>query len=62
MKRNLCPTVEAEGRDWRFCGVWARNCKEWLLTELAGLHYNITNVGFYEAMSPNSSDFIIKQT
>jgi long-subunit acyl-CoA synthetase (AMP-forming) len=29
---------------------------------LAGMHYNMTNVGFYDAMNPSAVDFIIKQT
>ena len=62
MKLDLCPQVNAEGRPWRFCGIWARNRQEWLTTEFAGMHYNITNVGFYEAMGPAAADYIIKQT
>lgn len=59
---GLCPDFEAEGRSWRFCGIWARNRQEWLTTLLAGMHYNITNVGFYDAMSVQAVDFIMKQT
>jgi long-subunit acyl-CoA synthetase (AMP-forming) len=29
---------------------------------LAGMHYKITNVGFYDAMSVKAVDFIIEQT
>lgn len=28
----------------------------------AGMHYNITNVGFYDAMSVNAVDYIMNQT
>lgn len=62
MKMNFCPEHEAEGRQWRFVGIWARNRQEWLTTLLAGMHFNITNVGFYDAMSINAVDFILKQT
>ena len=51
MVNKLCPEIEAEGRTWRFCGVWARNRQEWFTTLFAGMHFNITNVGFYDAMS-----------
>lgn len=62
MHFNLCPTHKAEGIEWRFCGIWARNRAEWLTTLLAGMHYKITNVGFYDAMSIQAVDYIIKQT
>jgi len=29
---------------------------------LAGMHYKITNVGFYDAMSVKAVDFIMEQT
>jgi len=61
MKLKFCPEHDAEGRTWRFCGIWARNRQEWMLTLLAGMHYNITNVGFYDAMSIQAVDYILKQ-
>ena len=47
---------------WRFIGIWAKNRPEWLTTLLAGMHYGITTVGFYDAMGPESVDFILNQT
>lgn len=61
-KLGLCPDFEAEDKTWRFCGIWARNRQEWLTTLLAGMHYNITNVGFYDAMNTKAVDFIMEQT
>jgi long-subunit acyl-CoA synthetase (AMP-forming) len=62
MVNRLCPEIEAEDRNWRFCGVWARNRQEWFTTLFAGMHFNITNVGFYDAMSIQAVDFILNQT
>jgi long-chain acyl-CoA synthetase len=62
MKLGLCPVHKAENDEWRFCGVWARNRAEWLTTLLAGMHFRITNVGFYDAMSIQAVDYILKQT
>jgi long-chain acyl-CoA synthetase len=59
MKLDFCPEMQAENKAWRFCGIWARNRQEWLTTELAMMHFNITNVGFYEAMGINAADYII---
>lgn len=59
---DLCPDFQAEGRSWRFCGVWARNRQEWMTTLLAGMHYDITNVGFFDAMGVSAVDFVLKQT
>lgn len=62
MKNNFCPEHDAEGRTWRFCGIWARNRQEWMVTLLAGMHFNITNVGFYDAMNIQAVDYILNQT
>jgi len=51
MLKNLCPEIEGEGKMWRFIGVWAKNRWEWTNTLLAGMHYKITTVGFYDAQS-----------
>ena len=59
---QLCPKVEAEGKTWRFIGVWAKNCWEWTNTLLASMHIQVTTVGFYDAQSQEQVDFIIKQT
>jgi long-subunit acyl-CoA synthetase (AMP-forming) len=62
MKLSLCPIHKAEDTEWRFCGIWARNRAEWCTTLLAGMHFNITNIGFYDAMSAPAVDYIINQT
>jgi len=59
MKLGLCPVHKAEDLEWRFCGIWARNRAEWLTTLLAGMHFKITNVGFYDAMSITAIDYIV---
>lgn len=62
MNLNLCPQIEGEGKLWRFIGVWQKNRREWTETLLASMHYNITTVGFYDAMSAEQVDFILNQT
>ena len=47
---------------WRFLGIWAKNCEEWTVSLLAAMHYKITAVGFYDAMSVEQVDFITNQT
>lgn len=61
-KLNLMSLVEAEGREWRFMGVWSKNRWEWLATHLADMHYNVTTVGFFDAMGSASVEYILKQT
>ena len=51
MLRSLCPAIEAEGRRWHFLGIWAKNRWEWTVSLLAAMNYNVTVVGFYDAMS-----------
>ena len=59
MALNLCPQIEGEGQLWRFLGIWAKNRWEWTTTLLACMHYKITAVGFYDAMSSEQVDFIL---
>ena len=51
MNLDLVPKVEGEGKEWRFIGVWSKNRLEWTETLLASMHYRITTIGFYDAMS-----------
>ena len=51
MKLDLCPQVEGEGKQWRFLGIWAKNREEWTTSMLSAMHFSITAVGFYDAMS-----------
>ena len=59
---DLCPEVRGEGKNWRFVGIWAKNRYEWTATLLAGMHFNITTVGFYDAQSTEQVDYIVRQT
>lgn len=56
---DLCPEVEGEGQMWKFIGIWAKNRWEWTTTLLASMHYKITTVGFYDAMSAVQVEFIL---
>jgi long-chain acyl-CoA synthetase len=62
MSENLCPELEAEGKMWRFAGVWAKNRWEWSAVELAGMHFKGTTVGFFDQMSHDQVMYILNQT
>jgi long-chain acyl-CoA synthetase len=59
---DLAPLTEGEGEMQRFCGIWAKNCTEWLITMLACMKVRTSVVGFYDAMGNSAVDFIIEQT
>ena len=59
---NLCPEIEGEGKQWKFLGIWLKNRWEWSASLIACMHYSITAVGFYDAMSVEQVDFILNQT
>jgi len=59
---DLAPEIEGEGRQWRFIGIWAKNRQEWVTTLIGNMYYNVTTVGFFDAMSPTQVDFILNQT
>ena len=64
MNGGFCPEVEGEesGPMMRFCGIWCKNRWEWATALIACMHYNITVVGFFDAMGAAQMDFILKQT
>ena len=47
---------------WRFIGINSPNRPEWPKTLLACMNYNMTTVGFYDAMSMAQIDYILNQT
>ena len=59
---GFCPTRQGEGKDWRFCGIWALNRAEWAITLMACMHIGTTGVGFYDAMGVDQVEFILNQT
>ena len=59
MELDLCPQIEGEEKLWRFLGIWAKNCEEWTTSLLAAMHYKITTVGFFDAMSSEQVSFIL---
>ena len=62
MTLNLCPEISGEEKMWRFLGIWMKNRWEWTASLLACMHFKITAVGFYDAMSAEQVDFILNQT
>lgn len=63
LKASQCVNdTEGEGKTWRFLGLWAKNRAEWTITLLASMMVKGTVVGFYDAMSFEAVDYILKQT
>lgn len=61
--RNLVTTKTLEdGKDWRFLGIFASNCPEWTIVDLACQLDDITSVTFYSTLGAESFDHIFKQT
>ena len=51
-----------DGREWSFVGIWAKNRWEWLATYIANMYMTTTTIGFFDSMSADNVDFIVKQT
>jgi long-subunit acyl-CoA synthetase (AMP-forming) len=60
MELELCPEIEAEGKNWRFMGIQSKNRKEWVLTHAADIHQSITTVAFYDTLGPEATMFVIE--
>lgn len=62
-EKDFALPVEGEkGQTKRFCGIWAINREEWLVTHFANMLNNVTTIGFFDAMSHVQVNFIIEQT
>lgn len=59
---ELCPSIEAEDREWKFMGIISRNRWEWVITHVAGMHQSITTVPLYETLGIQAIKYIINQT
>lgn len=61
-KLGLIPTIRAEGRDYRFMGIFSKNRKEWNIAHIANMHVQATTVGFFDTLGEDGLRFIINQT
>lgn len=50
MHNELVTPVEMEGEDYLFMGIYAKNCEEWMLTDLACVQGNLTSVCLYDTL------------
>ena len=55
-------TFNDEEGEWNICGIFARNCIEWTITDLALQMNDITSVTFYSTLGSESFDHIFEQT
>ena len=56
------PGVNEDGKEWAFCGIWAKNRWEWHTTMLSAMVCKATVIGFYDSMGDSSVDYCLKQT
>lgn len=54
--------VQSEGKTWNFMGIYAKNRKEWILSDLATATLGGTVVAFYDTLGPKAIEFVIEQT
>ena len=59
---KILPTVHAEGRDWRFLGIQAKNREEWVMAHWGNMLNGATTVALYETLGEPALRFIINQT
>ena len=62
MHLDLLPTIEAEGTQYRFLGIQAKNRKEWNLLHVANMCVGATTVALYDTLGVQASRFVIDQT
>ena len=59
---NLHPEIEAEGIQWRFLGIFAKNREEWTVADLACMRNSVTIVPFFYSLGAEALTFVINQT
>ena len=52
--------INEDGREWAFCGIWAKNRWEWHTTLLSAMVCKATVIGFYDSMGDSSVDYCLK--
>ena len=62
MKLGLLPTVQSEGKEWRFLGIQAKNRAEWVIAHWGNMWNGTTTVALYETLGQPAMKYIINQT
>jgi long-subunit acyl-CoA synthetase (AMP-forming) len=56
----MTPVIEAEGRSFKFMGIYAKNREEWVMTDIANMKNSVVSVAFYDTLGPLAVEFVIK--
>jgi long-chain acyl-CoA synthetase len=54
--------MHADGRDWKFLGIFGKNKEEWAVIDLACMRNSVTIVPFFDSLGPEALSFVINQT
>lgn len=61
IQNELFSIAEELDEKHRMMGIFAKNCVEWIVTDLACAMGNITSVTLYDTLGPESTEYIINQ-
>lgn len=56
---NLNPVCQAEGKDYKFLGIFSKNREEWAVIDLACMRNSVTVVPFFDSLGPEALSFVI---
>jgi long-subunit acyl-CoA synthetase (AMP-forming) len=59
---GLIETVKHDGREWKFLGLQAKNCKEWFLMHIANMFAGATTIAIFDILSEEAIAYIINHT
>ena len=59
---NFSPVIKAEGKDWKFMGIFSKNREEWAIIDIACIRDSITIVPFFDSLGPDALSFVLNQT
>ena len=60
--KEMFSSMNDEGRDFKFVGIYAKNRAEWIITDLALVSTGIVSVSLYDTLGAEATEFIVGQT
>ena len=60
--KNLVNTVTLDKQDWKFIGIYSKNCVEWIISHFGNMYGDITTVSIYDTLGLSEVEHILKLT
>ena len=62
LERDILPSIEKEGREYRFMGIFSKTREEYTISEFAGHYLGATIIPLYDTLGQAGLEFILGET